>query len=58
MKYVDRDDGSWTEAKVKMLNAFPVTLATVCNIWSLLRAGNAPNLPIGSTVVNSFYSTI
>ncbi|VDD96255.1 unnamed protein product [Enterobius vermicularis] len=28
MKYVDRDDGSWTEAKVKMLNAFPVTLAT------------------------------
>lgn len=48
-KYSDRaNGGSWKQAKTEMLNSFPHALATICDVWTLVRKGGEPVLPIGS----------
>ncbi|VDK46299.1 unnamed protein product [Anisakis simplex] len=40
--------GNWKEAKNEMLNTFPYVLATICDVWTLVRKGKEPSLPIGN----------
>lgn len=55
MKYVDRGDGYWAKARVEILNALPVIMTTICNVWTLVREGNDPSLLIGSASVSVHY---
>lgn len=43
-------DDVWKQARSDILNAFPHTLATLCDVWTQLRKGE-PNLPIGNPTI-------
>ncbi|VDM23892.1 unnamed protein product [Toxocara canis] len=40
--------GSWKQAKSEMLSSFPHALATICDVWTLVRKRVEPSLPIGN----------
>uniref|UniRef100_A0A8R1DQL8 Dopey_N domain-containing protein n=1 Tax=Caenorhabditis japonica TaxID=281687 RepID=A0A8R1DQL8_CAEJA len=39
----------WRQAQSDMLTSLPHSLATVCNVWTLVRRAQAPLVPIGTT---------
>ncbi|CAI5437514.1 unnamed protein product [Caenorhabditis angaria] len=39
----------WRQAQSDMLSSLPHSLATVCNVWSLVKTQQTPILPIGTT---------
>uniref|UniRef100_F1KPR7 Protein pad-1 n=2 Tax=Ascaris TaxID=6251 RepID=F1KPR7_ASCSU len=40
--------GSWKQARMEMLNSFPHALATICDVWTVMRKRKEPLLPVGS----------
>lgn len=44
-----RQGNSWRQAKLDMLSSFPHSLATICNVWNLVRTQQNPSIPIGTT---------
>ncbi|CAD6184431.1 unnamed protein product [Caenorhabditis auriculariae] len=39
----------WRQAQSDMLSSFPHSLATICNVWTLVRTHQCPSLPLGTT---------
>ena len=38
----------WKQARNDMLTSLPHILATICDLWSVVRVGQQPCLPVGS----------
>ncbi|CAJ0574100.1 unnamed protein product, partial [Mesorhabditis spiculigera] len=49
MAKADPRSVSWQEARKQVLGGLPHSLATLCDIWGVVRRGKTPILPIGST---------
>ncbi|CAB3407671.1 unnamed protein product [Caenorhabditis bovis] len=44
-----QNSNGWRQAQSDMLSALPHSLATVCNVWTLVRTNQTPMVPVGTT---------
>ncbi|CAI4227638.1 unnamed protein product [Auanema sp. JU1783] len=48
MEVVKNGGPNWRQAKNDMLTSLPHCLATICDVWSVVRSGENPKLPLGN----------